>query len=90
MNKEQIREQIRALVGEYGALASAPTAFEPGVTVIPPAGKVVGAPEMELMVDASLDAWLTTGRFNDQFEARLAKFLGVNFLITVNLSLIHI
>ncbi|MGK5062306.1 lipopolysaccharide biosynthesis protein RfbH [Janthinobacterium sp. LB3P112] len=84
MNKEQIREQIRALVGEYGALASAPTAFEPGVTVIPPAGKVVGAPEMELMVDASLDAWLTTGRFNDQFEARLAKFLGVNFLITVN------
>ncbi|WP_219115180.1 lipopolysaccharide biosynthesis protein RfbH [Janthinobacterium sp. UMAB-56] len=84
MNKEQIREQIRALVGEYGALASAPRAFEPGVTVIPPAGKVVGAPEMELMVDASLDAWLTTGRFNDQFEARLAKFLGVNFLITVN------
>lgn len=84
MNKEQIREQIRALVGEYGALASAPRAFEPGVTVIPPAGKVVGASEMELMVDASLDAWLTTGRFNDQFEARLAKFLGVNFLITVN------
>lgn len=83
-NKEQLREQIIKLVGQYGALASVPKAFEPGVTVIPPAGKVVGAPEMELMVEASLDAWLTTGRFNDQFEAKLAKMIGVNFLITVN------
>ena len=32
----------------------------------------------------SLDAWLTTGRFNDEFEKRLAKFIGVEFLITVN------
>jgi CDP-6-deoxy-D-xylo-4-hexulose-3-dehydrase len=83
-SKEQLREQIIKLVAEYGALASVPKAFEPGVTVIPPAGKVVGAPEMELMVEASLDAWLTTGRFNDQFEAKLAKMIGVNFLITVN------
>ncbi|MYM98082.1 lipopolysaccharide biosynthesis protein RfbH [Duganella vulcania] len=83
-SKEQLREQIIKLVGEYGALASVPKAFEPGVTVIPPAGKVVGAPEMELMVEASLDAWLTTGRFNDQFEAKLAKLIGVDFLITVN------
>lgn len=84
LTQQQIRDQIAALVAQYGALASAPKAFEPGVTVIPPAGKVVGAPEMELMVEASLDAWLTTGRFNDQFEQRLAKFIGVEFLITVN------
>jgi CDP-6-deoxy-D-xylo-4-hexulose-3-dehydrase len=83
-NQEQIREQIIALVAQYGALASIPRPFEPGVTVIPPAGKVVGAPEMEMMVHASLDAWLTTGRFNEQFEARLAKFIGVKHLITVN------
>jgi len=83
-NKEQLREQIIALVAQYGALASEPKPFEPGVTVIPPAGKVVGAPEMELMVHASLDAWLTTGRFNDQFEAKLAKLIGVQHLITVN------
>jgi CDP-6-deoxy-D-xylo-4-hexulose-3-dehydrase len=82
--KEQLRAQINKLVAEYGALASVPKPFEPGVTVIPPAGKVVGAPEMELMVEASLDAWLTTGRFNDQFEAKLAKLIGVDFLITVN------
>ncbi len=82
--KEQLRSHIIALVAEYGALASQPQPFEPGVTVVPPAGKVVGAKEMELMVEASLDAWLTTGRFNDQFEARLAKFIGVQHLITVN------
>ncbi|MBG6219144.1 CDP-6-deoxy-D-xylo-4-hexulose-3-dehydrase [Janthinobacterium sp. CAN_S1] len=82
--KEQLREQIRELVAQYGALASAPRPFEPGVTVVPPAGKVVGAEEMQMMVDASLDAWLTTGRFNDEFEKRLAKLIGVEFLITVN------
>jgi CDP-6-deoxy-D-xylo-4-hexulose-3-dehydrase len=84
VTKEQLREQIRALVAQYGALASAPRPFEPGTTVIPPAGKVVGAPEMAMMVDASLDAWLTTGRFNEQFEAKLAAFIGVKHLITVN------
>lgn len=81
---EQLRKEIIALVSQYGAMASQPKPFEPGVTVVPPAGKVVGAKEMELMVEASLDAWLTTGRFNDQFEARLAKFIGVKHLITVN------
>ena len=39
-NKEQLREQIIELVAQYGALASQPKPFEPGVTVIPPAGKV--------------------------------------------------
>ena len=81
---EQLRTQIAALVAQYGALVSQPRPFEPGVTPVPPAGKVVGAPEMEMMVHASLDAWLTTGRFNEQFEARLARFLGVKHLITVN------
>src|SRR5450830_144885 len=84
LTQQQIRDQIAALVAQYGALASVPKTFEPGVTVIPPAGKAVGAPEMGLMVEASLDAWLTTGRFNDEFEKRLAKFIGVEFLITVN------
>lgn len=84
MNKDQLRKQILELVSVYGKLASEPKPFEPGATVIPPAGKVVGTKEMELMVEASLDAWLTTGRFNDEFEARLAKYIGVKHLITVN------
>lgn len=84
MNKDQIREQIIQLVHEYGTLATQPQAFRPGQTTIPPSGKVIGAREMELMVESSLDGWLTTGRFNDQFEKKLATYLGVKHLITVN------
>jgi len=84
MSKEELRKQIGELVAQYGALASQPAPFEPGATPIPPSGKVVGAPEMAAMVEASLDAWLTTGRFNEEFEKKLAKFIGVQHLITVN------
>ena len=84
MSKEQLKAQIIHLVSQYGELASLPAPFEPGKTVVPPAGKVIGAKEMELMVEASLDGWLTTGHFNDKFEARLAKFLSVKHLLTVN------
>lgn len=83
MNQEQIRQEILRLVGQYAAAAQ-PVPFQPGKTAVPPAGKVLGAKEMELMVEASLDGWLTTGRFNEQFERRLAAFLGVRHVLTVN------
>ena len=81
---EQLRKQIASLVEEYAAIAFAPKPFTPGTSVVPPSGKVIGAPELKNMVEASLDGWLTTGRFNDAFEQRLAKYLGVKHLITVN------
>ncbi|MEC5216775.1 CDP-6-deoxy-D-xylo-4-hexulose-3-dehydrase [Actimicrobium sp. GrIS 1.19] len=84
MNKDELRNQILELVRQYGALDSKPKAFFPGVTPVPPSGKVVGAEEMELMTEAALDCWLTTGRFNEQFEKKLAEFIGVKHLITVN------
>lgn len=79
-----LREQIAKLVEEYAAIALAPQQFLPGTSVVPPSGKVLAAAELKLMVEASLDGWLTTGRFNDEFEKRLAAFLGVKYLITVN------
>ena len=82
MTADGLRQQIIQLVGEYAATAMAPTPFVPGESVIPPSGKVIGARELELMVEASLDGWLTTGRFNEAFEQRLAKFLGVPHLLT--------
>lgn len=82
---EDLRTQIRALVAQYAALThEAPQAFVPGQTVLPPSGKVIGAPELQHMVDAALDGWLTTGRFNAAFEARLAQILGVPHVLTVN------
>jgi len=81
---DQIREQIGLLVDAYAAEASAPHKFEPGVTVVPPSGKLLDATELKYMVEASLDGWLTSGRFNTEFEKKLAAFIGVRHLITVN------
>ena len=81
---QQLRQQIAKLVDEYAAIQYAPQAFLPGTTVVPPSGKVLGPAELKNMVEASLDGWLTTGRFNDAFEKRLAEYLGVKFLITTN------
>ncbi len=82
--KDKIRKQILSLVEEYAQLEFANKKFVPGQTVVPPSGKLIGASELQNMVEASLDGWLTTGRFNDLFEQKLAKFIGVNYLITVN------
>lgn len=81
---ESLREEISNLVKEYSELQYIEKKFESGVDAVPPSGKVIGATELQYMVDASLDGWLTAGRFNDQFEKELADFIGVNNLITVN------
>src|SRR5574343_1904863 len=81
---KQLRTDSSRLVEQYAKEALAPVPFVLGKTVVPPSGKLIGAEELQMMVEASLDGWLTTGRFNDTFEERLAKFLGVKYLITVN------
>ena len=63
-----LRQQILRLVGEYHDAAFAPTPFVPGETPVPVSGRVFDAAEMQPLVDASLDFWLTTGRFAAQFE----------------------
>jgi CDP-6-deoxy-D-xylo-4-hexulose-3-dehydrase len=80
----ELRAQIAALVQQYADQLYAPKPFVPGESPVPVSGKVLGAKELQLMVEASLDGWLTTGRFNTAFEERLAKYLGVKYLITVN------
>ena len=84
MTLDTIREEIAQLVEKYAQEAYKPKPFEAGTTIIPPSGKVLGAQELKNMVDASLDAWLTTGRFNAAFEQKLAAFLGVKYCISVN------
>ncbi|MDX8395062.1 MAG: lipopolysaccharide biosynthesis protein RfbH [Mariprofundaceae bacterium] len=81
---ESLRKEIAGLVKEFADLQYVEKAFEPGKSVVPPSGKVIGETELQYMVEASLDGWLTTGRFNDQFEKELAEYIGVKHLITVN------
>ncbi|HEY8887371.1 MAG TPA: lipopolysaccharide biosynthesis protein RfbH, partial [Gallionella sp.] len=80
--KDIIRKKIAALVDEYAVLALIAKPFTPGTSVVPPSGKVIGAPELKNMVEASLDGWLTTGRFNEAFEKRFAEFVGVPYALT--------
>jgi len=82
--RAMLRKQIEALVEEYAAIEYAPKLFEAGKTPVPPSGKLMGAEELKGMVEASLDGWLTTGRFNEAFERQLAKFIGVRSCLTVN------
>lgn len=51
---------------------------------IPASGKLLGFEELENMIDASLDMWLTAGRFNDKFEKELAEYLDVKYVLTTN------
>ncbi len=82
--KTVFRRLISAEVLPFAALAFAPVPFESGAMLIPPSGKVIGAQELGLMVEAALDGWLTTGRFNEQFEQKLGEFLGLPHVLTVN------
>jgi CDP-6-deoxy-D-xylo-4-hexulose-3-dehydrase len=82
--QEKLRQQIADLVDQYAAIEFSSKAFEPGRTIIPPSGKLIGAEELKNMVEAALDGWLTAGRFNEQFEKKLADFIGVKHAITVN------
>lgn len=82
MTAKNLREQISKLVAEYADEALSPKPFNAGVSVVPPSGKVIGAKELQLMVEASLDGWLTTGRFNDAFEKKLGEFIGVPHVLT--------
>jgi CDP-6-deoxy-D-xylo-4-hexulose-3-dehydrase len=80
----KIRNEILGLVNDYSNINFKEKEFIPGVSDVPVSGKVIGSLELKNMVEASLDGWLTTGRFNEQFEKKLASFLGIKCLLTVN------
>jgi CDP-4-dehydro-6-deoxyglucose reductase, E1 len=80
-----LREQVIQEAREHAELAArAKSPFVPGRSKIAPSGKVVGAHEAEMLVQASLDLWLTAGRFSDQFELAIAQYFGVAKAIAVN------
>ena len=83
-DEQQLRALILDLTGEYTRRFHAPQPFMPGQSPVPVSGKVFDERDVRSLVDSSLDFWLTTGRFNDAFEARLAKRLGVAHALTTN------
>ena len=62
------------------------SSFIPGETLIPPSGKLIGYEEVKNMVLASFDGWLTTGRFNKEFQEKLSEFLKVKSKDVIGVS----
>ena len=81
---DELRRQILELAGQYCAEAFRARPFVPGETPIPVSGKVFDGAEMRLLVDASLDFWLTTGRFAEQFEREFARWVGIRECVLAN------
>ena len=83
---DELRDRIRGMVAEYyrEAFVLPARAFVPGSTPVPISGRVFDEEELELLVESSLDFWLTTGRFAEQFEREFAKFVGVREAVLVN------
>ena len=79
-----LRAQILELVGRYHDAAFAGAPFVPGVSPVPVSGKVFDADEIELLVDASLDFWLTTGRYAERFEDEFAAAFPVKRALLCN------
>lgn len=85
LNLERLlRALVQRQVKRYSQTKFLYKDFLPGSSAVPVSGKVMDSDDIEHLVDASLDGWLTTGRFNAQFEKALAEFIGVKHVLTVN------
>ncbi len=83
-SESEAREEIKGLVAEfYNQFKKNNKEFKPGDRITY-ASRVFDEKEMMALTDATLDFWLTTGRFSDQFEKSFAKWLGVRFVNIVN------
>jgi CDP-6-deoxy-D-xylo-4-hexulose-3-dehydrase len=81
---EELRQSILAQVAEYYQMVHKTQPFEEGKTAVHYAGRVFDEREMQQMVSAVLDFWLTAGPYAEAFETQLGSFLGVREVVPVN------
>ena len=79
-----VRKKIIDLIKDHFEEEFPENKFVPGVSTIPVSGKSFDHTDIEALIDASLDFWLTEGRFTDLFEEKFSTFLNVNHTIPVN------
>jgi len=79
-----LRKNILELVIEYSKISHKKKDFVPGKTMIPVSGKVFDETELQFLVSSSLDFWLTSDRFNREFEKKISEFLNSTFVLTTN------
>jgi CDP-4-dehydro-6-deoxyglucose reductase, E1 len=81
---DALRAKILSSVLEFGIESLKQVDFVPGESAIPVSGKVLDSKDLASLVDASLDGWLTAGRFHKSFEKSLEKYVGVRNAVFVN------
>jgi len=81
---KKLRSGILGLVKEYYDFKFSEREFVPGKSMVRYAGRVFDEKELQLLVDSSLDFWLTSGRYSEEFEGRFAEFVGVEYAMLVN------
>ncbi|RMG99482.1 MAG: lipopolysaccharide biosynthesis protein RfbH [Chloroflexi bacterium] len=81
-----IRQKILDLVAEYyeAAFVEEAEQFVAGETAVPVSGRMFDHEDMQYLIDASLDFWLTSGRFTEQFEREFAQYVGVRHALLCN------
>lgn len=85
MDLSNEREQIfKEVKNYYQEIKNKEKSFIPGETYIPPSGKVLDEDDLINLIDASLDMWLTSGRYAKEFEKQFAEFLGTRYCSLVN------
>ena len=78
------RQQILNLIDTHFKESFKDKPFIPGQSKIPVSGRVFDEDDIKLLVDASLDFWLTTGRYAEEFEKVFSDFLGIRYANLVN------
>ena len=81
---KQLRDEIIALTKKYADELLLKKSFTPGLDVVPVSGKVLTSEDFAALVESSLDGWLTSGRFTEDFERQLANFVGARSALFVN------
>lgn len=84
MREETLRKKFKALIPEYFEAKWPKKEFIPGVSPVPVSGKVFDEEDLEYLLEASLDFWLTEGRFTDEFEKKFKKWFGLRVCALVN------
>lgn len=82
--EKELREEISKKVKEYYQVKFAEQKFEAGKSPVRYAGRVFDEKEIQSLVDSSLDFWLTSGRYTDEFENAFAEFVGIDNAILTN------
>lgn len=83
-NSEQLKQEILGLAAQYYASIQSTAPFRPGIDPVPVSGKVLDGADLQHILEASLDMWLTAGRFAAKFEQEFPKVMGAKHALLTN------